>query len=693
MKTKNASAQQNSERPFWLLWLVTLVTSTAYLTWSAKLVGTFWIDELVTWYTIADSFALLVETCARLDYPPGYFILLKCWVLALEAVGIGNSIFVMRMMGVVGFIFIIIAITIQGRRALGRIQGLLLAILFMVSAPMLQSFAELRPYGFLCGLMTLALLFLVEVESHYRNPEPRFNVIIRLWIVYAFVVGAAMWMHLLAGVAAFALGFYWLLLCLMSPSPWFFAGGALAHAAALVSILPWLPVLRNQMIFRANVPTHWMIPPSLENIIAVFPFWLTYGRPATSPYSGNWIYMLMIGSIAILIPIIYGIISLFRLPEQTGARRGLQFVTLCACFVMLLALITSIEFANVFHATRYPQIALGWWLAGLLLLTSQGRHGEINEKFSLILMSPWICCTLVATFLTVQVQIRSIEVSAWTQDALADLRPNPPRQGQLIYVMPDEATPIMQEFLPGYQLLPLSQKPPGGTPESDVGVLRVYEWDTLQKTRDRLWEAVLAKRRATEGISAINFKDPLRGWTYIWSDHRELPRSFWDRVNVSSAVATSPADLPTDAPKFLPSQQLNAGMGWSVVEAGDDFGFMRWAMGKVSQMPLDRPLRAGKWTLILQAHRTNLPEETVSVEFWLWGQNSNVRVEAKAGWNELRIPMTVDADIAAPVVYFRHPTWKPSEHYPGNTDERDLTMIVFRAWMIQEDQGGAPSNK
>jgi len=347
-----SEARAQSARGRASLWLALILALAVALRVYAIGRSSFWSDEGNTWALIQRSFVQIARDAGADIHPPGYYWLLKLW-----AGFWGTSPTALRsfsaLCGVL-LVALIFLVALRITRTNGALRLPLLAALVAALNPFQIYYSQEARMYMLLALEGAALfwLLLMLLHAQRKGAQPR-----RLdWLAggYALVAAVGMWTHYSFPILAFAAGVAWLTDWLFharrSPDgSAYFLRFALANGAALLLFAPWLPTAWRQIM-------QW--PQGGERIGAAAGLTLTvrtllFGPLRTLP-TPLWPWLVAAG----LLPLL-GVMALRR-------SRSLPALTL-------------------------------WLGAPILLMFALGLYSDAFLKFLLVASPAWCILVAVAT--------------------------------------------------------------------------------------------------------------------------------------------------------------------------------------------------------------------------------------------------------------------------------------------------------
>lgn len=231
-------------------WLLPILALAAVLRFYAIGRSSFWSDEGNTWAIVQRSFAQIARDAAGDIHPPGYYWLLKLWAGAW-----GTSPAALRgFSALCGVLVVALIFLIAQRFTRGEaLRMSLLAALVAAANPFQIYYSQEARMYTLLALESAALFRLLLALLHAQRegaPPHRLN-----WLAgsYALVVAAGLWTHYSFPILVAAAGLTWLIDWLAhartrSDPGAHFLRFALANSAALLLFAPWLPIAWRQVM-------------------------------------------------------------------------------------------------------------------------------------------------------------------------------------------------------------------------------------------------------------------------------------------------------------------------------------------------------------------------------------------------------------------------------------------------------------
>ncbi|MDR1969733.1 MAG: glycosyltransferase family 39 protein [Candidatus Nomurabacteria bacterium] len=201
-----------------------------------------WFDESFSAYMIRQKWSDIWHFTALDVNAPLYYFLLKGWSFI-----VGHSDVALRLLSVIFGVGAVVSGFFLTRRLFGQRVGYL-ALLFLTLSPMLLRYAtEMRCYTLMVFLLIMATYVFI-VASEKRK--------IKWWLLYGFLIAAAMWTHYYAVLPILA-HFVWRFITLKKK--FFTRDFVTAIIFAGMLFLPWLPAMIRQITTVQN--TGFWIPP------------------------------------------------------------------------------------------------------------------------------------------------------------------------------------------------------------------------------------------------------------------------------------------------------------------------------------------------------------------------------------------------------------------------------------------------
>ncbi|MDR2063800.1 MAG: glycosyltransferase family 39 protein [Candidatus Nomurabacteria bacterium] len=215
-----------------------LLATGVFLTITLSKIGAWsvWFDESFSAFMIQQDWGEIWHYTALDINAPLYYFVLKVWSLI-----VGNSDIALRLLSVLLGVGVLFSGFALARRLFGAKIGYL-TLLFLTLSPILLRYAtEMRCYTLLIFLLILAThVFVLANQKPSR----------KLWLLYGFLIAAAMWTHYYAALPILA---HWVWRAIMLRKKFFTRGLVESLIFAAILFLPWLPVMLRQLsIVQAN---------------------------------------------------------------------------------------------------------------------------------------------------------------------------------------------------------------------------------------------------------------------------------------------------------------------------------------------------------------------------------------------------------------------------------------------------------
>lgn len=636
--------------------------------------GTFWVDEYFSVLLAERPMSYIINITTFDAHPPGYYLLLRLWMLLGKAVGIDGSIFWVRLPSLLGAALLTCLAWWGGRRLAGVGPGTVFAVLVAFASQVSTIGRDARNYAFVVPLIFLCFL-IIRRESARRD-----DVHWLPWCLYGLAASAALWMHLLSSFALFYLGLLWLWKCrghrLSSP---FVLFGGIANGLAALSFVPWLLVLRYQLEYLSTTGLDWMDTPNLHTLWAVFALWFPFGRVgpvSILDYQDVW----LAAAVLTLLPM--GLFVLARLAIGRSvytprALLGIEAGLVAFAYVCTLCLIDAYGIARIWKGDRYTVLVLPLWMLSVCILAreSAAAFGR-GRVYTGLLLLPWVAATWHGrTYLHTSERLH-VDLRAETAVALRQLPPDVP-----IYMAPSELAGYFDVIFDGRNILPLETIAfPAQRPDRAI-LLTVESWQNIFSVPDRIATSMTASGHLAE-----------TGWLHRAVRRRsDLPMNVytldgiqWDRVGQllepEFRARMHPRAVAISAPEAL---SIRDGFGY--LELGTDSTPFQWSNKAEVFLRFDRPLAPGNYTVNVRLFRHPYPEPVAPMTFRLPGTSGEWTQEVPEGIHHLQFSLVVSATVGEPVLVVTHSVWQPARVFPGSADKRWLGFLFNEAWIDPAD--------
>jgi hypothetical protein len=677
--------------------LVLLVWAPLIL-WRAHLESNLWIDETYSLALISHEPSRVVELTAADSHPPGYYLALKSWLRLARLAGHEPGIFWARSLNVMAWLALALAAWFGGRRLAGRGAGTLIAWMVAGGAFAALHARDLRSYAFASVGVFVACLALLEVlrrageDDGDRELAKNRRLILpppAVWALAAAGALLALWSHLLSAVALACFGICWL-------AAWWLATrwvrerarrlpaarvAATAAAVVVLGFLPWLVRVGRQVgLFQESAPA-WMTPATVGNLLAVFTFWLPYGRIGTPGPPENPTALTVLGAVAAALPVLLALAAaLARRPEGVRApTRQTRFLGLAAAvslggvlvYVVTLWSLDRWAGLHLFHGPRYPSLLAVLWGAGLALLAAwSARRLDRGTAVAALALLPLLACSMIGQ------AILAARETSWGLVHWKETAPGLfPAPGEPLYVLPSELLPFYRRSLSEYDLRRIEELPCGALEADQVTVLDLNPWPSLDRPRDRLARHFLRQPGIARSVERRNLPE---GRDDVRVIHLTAPSRERFRPLCPAGFASRLArELSAAAAVGLPEAQ--GGPDWSWLEIGDDLTTGRWAARESVQVSFDRGLPAGEYLVHLVGERQPFPAAEVPMRLEIPTAGWSHRVDVGVGGFHLTLPITLERPLAGVALEIEHPTWSPRA-VGLSGDDRTLGFMLRAAW-------------
>ncbi len=212
------------------LWLLLIIILAAILRFPTLGTSSLWFDEAISYLAASLPINLILNNAVQSSHPPLYYLLLKAWTFAFP-----DSDSSLRVLGLVWNLLLIPAAYLLVRELNGRRVVAILACLLIAISPFHILYShEVRMYTMLMFLVTLGTYTYLRAVR-----EDRWY----WWLIFAVVFAMAVFTHVFAWLALFALGIYTIVRFRRSSiTAKFIVIGTLL----VIIFLPWLLQMMNE---------------------------------------------------------------------------------------------------------------------------------------------------------------------------------------------------------------------------------------------------------------------------------------------------------------------------------------------------------------------------------------------------------------------------------------------------------------
>lgn len=618
----------------------------------AGLESSWWVDENESVLLASGPVARIFDYTASDTNPPGYFLALKPW-LALGRVLPGErGVLWARMPSILVWTLLAVFLWTQGRALFGPVPGAALAWAVCASG-YAGWFTDARGFGIssaavlACGLLLCGLVRAAAAEPPRRGTA-------WTWLVYALCAEVALWTHLTSIVALGLLGGIWLAMAwrLRARAPWLLRHGLVAHAAAVLAYSPWLLRIGHQIAARRNENAWWVTPANLKQWLFVFFRWYPLGD-AGLPLPAE----LMLGVLALLVPLAAAL-AVARRRRRSGSSPETRFLAAAAAFSLAFAVaFTSALWSlqrffgiSVFHAPRYPCLALGFWALGLALLAAWAASREGWRPGTVwLLLAPW----LLAGGLCLTGELRQLRVSVFENPRERHRIPPP---GATLFVMPPALIPFTRHLLGAWRIRPATELPcalADMDPEGEAWVLDLNFLNMLEDWQDTVLLGAINEDGLARRVQAHRMPVPQY---YTLYRLRSLRSGRAQKICAQGGLRLRPAPLPippSAAAVALPElQSLHDGWWWP--EVGRDLAYRRWWSRPRTRLVFDRSVPAGDYVLHYRGLCPGHEKEPADLGFRIAGSSLDLHLRHQAGEVEVDVPFHLDGPDRKPVLLLAH---------------------------------------
>jgi hypothetical protein len=669
--------------------LAVLLVGVPYLLWRCSLVDLFWIDEMYSITLANHPWGKALELTTFDAHPPGYYFLLKAWLNGVRLLGVEPGFVLTRAPGVLAWALLVAATWCGARRLLGRACVLLAVLALCLCGNVVHMTTEARQYALIVPATAVCWMLLMGQALDHAEGRVSAARSRRMWAGFAAIGAAGLWMQLLMGPMMAVLAVLWAWLC--ARRAWwrttFFRHGLWAHIAMGLLILPWLDSLRHNIGHLDFMPRPWQTPATPLNLLTVFFYWMPlghfqFGFPAPQPWPRHpvwyeWNVLAYPAAASVLVPLIVWLRALRRGRGPGDAR----LATVAACglgtaigFVFLIWWFDRWGIARTFHGTRYPMVALGPWVIGLVAWCAWSvRRLEWQPARVWWTMAPWLVCAVagqLVVYLIVQQPNHALarEKGIW----------RPPPAGATVYTMPSEFLPYVRPVFPEYDLRPVDELTHLPADAQTAWVFNASPLLPSMAGRDLAFYSLLDGHRLAARTLAAGYPT---GYPVLTVFRLEQPdRTMLARM-ATEDWSRMTHDIPADAVAAAVPEQQSMLDGWSMIEFGARMSLHRWGGAREVRLRFDAAVEPGRHILHVRGYRGPYPTDVAPMRLQFQREATVHAFEQPEGGFHLRLPFDFAHRHDPPVLLLAHPTWKPRDHVAGALDPRDLTILLNEAWL------------
>lgn len=676
----DSSQRRAPLRSFLGLALILCTLGPFYL-WRATWAVSFWTDEIFSVLVSTRSFQYLVGVTTFDAHPPGFYLILFLWFRLGALLGIEPGVLWARLPSFFGWVWLVSACWFGGRYLLGRGGGTLLAWAVAINGQVAYAAKDTRNYSLAIAALTSCLLLMLVARRMEDRGQLGRGRAAAMWTAYGLCASMAMWLHLLSTFVVLYLGLAWVALAVLGRG-WrngFVIGGFVSQAVAALSFVPWLMVLRYQLEYLDATPTEWMSPANFTNWLGVFVFFYPFGRMGGANYF-HWGGEHLASIAFLLAPFAAAVWAWLMVPRGRNAvpeqaRDAMVAFMVPYCFVSTLWMISHVGIAKVFHADRYPALAVGIFGAALSIAAVYTvRRLGVSIAWAWLLMLPWfVGCW----------QGQSIARGIERFDGFRVLMPDRPSEGTRLYTVPAGFTPFLANYLPEYDVVPATQLLEDRPGNGRTHVFYMRHWTHILPAEDRKLLALIESGNLAEEKHHLVLDDSLPGSHYSIYLLDGLKLENLDKLHPEEIFRRLP-ELRDAAAYAVPEQQLRKD-GFSVLELLPNGETFVWGSAEEVRVRFNRPVRAGNYTLKMSLLRQPYPAPLAELTFSFDGQGDVYTAVLGEGSHLVTIPVTISGDLQEPVLRVTHPVWRPKDHMEGSEDWRKLSFYFSAAWLMPLD--------
>jgi len=667
------------EASFWIVLI--LATIIAFV--KINRLYTFWNDEIYTCHMIQRSFSQIFHDTSKDAHPPLYYYALKIWMGFFERLGFEQHVTIGRWFSYVGFLFGVFNCRFLLTKYLGYVKAVLISTMIMILPAWYDSVDDMRNYAWVMSLALVAGIAYVWILDQRNDEDFSTKKSFFLWSIFTVCMSIAWWMHILVGLTLFWFGIVWVYFSLKDFFIYkklfkssYFIHGALSFILLLITYIPWILVLDDQLGYITFVDLSWMTSPTVPHFLASIYFTLSMGRLSWGLYVGYVPFVQYSVMFIFCLAFLYSVGSFIyqRANQRVKIHLFVSGVLISVGYFYTLWCLTIWDVVSIFHGPRYGLPLIPFFGFILIktsldfLFTTNSRNHKCLFFFCVI---PWILLMLISSIATMYQSLPG-RVREWIPQTIKENVP----PGKTIYIGPDQVADIWDDFVPLHHLIPLSELSLDDYPEDeefyflfasipyeDKDKLRFFYLHTIDKARDH--------------IELVSGDDHFYGMVVM---------DRFDKEAMAPILAESPPDpvssypsFPKDAIKSLGAYELDNLDGWGVIEMDKHRSLYRWGIEEEMIIQYDVELEPGKYSFNLIGYRLGLhPDQTKLVveigeakkEFDL--TSDGIDVEVKFGTTK---KMKIDK------IILRHPTVIPAHKSHESEDYRTLSILYNGSWI------------
>jgi hypothetical protein len=640
----------------------------------ASLEGSWWVDENESVLLASGPTARLIDYTASDTNPPGYFLLLKPWMALGNRLVRAPGVWWPRLPSVAVWVLLACFLWFMGRRLCGPVPGAVLALAICTSPPM-SWLAEARPFGIALALGPCCGFLLWAGVEEARSGGSRGAG--WGWLLYALLAELALWTHLLTlpvlGVLAlFGLG---AALRLRHGAPWLLRDWLLGHTLIALLYVPWAVHLAGQVAARQAETARWMMSPDLLQWLLIFVRWFPLGSAEVPP--AIW---LPFGAAALLVPLLAALAAawLGRGPRRSDLSDRRLLITAAGAFavpiVFTLTLLAMQRWRDlpVFFTSRYPAMTAGFWITGLVLLSTWtvGRMGW-RPSVLWVLMAPW----LLAGWVGASYNIADRHVTIFQRQKAA---PFMPPAGATLFVMPESLAPYVRGALSSWQVRPAAELPCALASLDEAWVLDLNYLHMLDEERHAVLSGAIRNHVLSRKVKERYLPPPqfytLYHLTEIASDRAQ-------NLCAQGVLRPEPPPIPVNAAAVaLPESQRQAD-GWWWPDVDSRLRYLRWWDRPEARLVFDRSVPEGEYVLHYRGYCARHGREPRILGLRFEGMAARYSVRHEAGEIVVDVPVHLVASVLPPILHLAHPMGSlygvPAKYPPINRVSSELRY----AWL------------
>lgn len=313
-----------------------------------------WFDEAYGIYITRASYAEMTALTAKDVHPPLYYWILKAWQGVF-----GNSELALRSLSLLGMVVAIVFVYLIVKKLFNTRTATWSLVLMSLTPLLIRYSEEARMYGLASAIVAAASYVLILATEKPSRKK---------WLLYGALVALGMWTHYFTAIMWIA---HWVWrFGTVRTNKWqetlrrfFSPGWVIAHIAALLLFVPWLPWMIRQMA-GVQGSGFWIGPVTISTPIGFLTDVMMY---RDNDETAGW--PALIGMIIIGAGVYLALRTYPRLSQPH--KQAYKFLLTMAFVPMIVLLILSMPPFRPAFVDRYLLPSVPFWCAAYGVILAQ----------------------------------------------------------------------------------------------------------------------------------------------------------------------------------------------------------------------------------------------------------------------------------------------------------------------------------